>query len=499
MSVPAADEFHCASLNYKSGTAEGEAESQRCNEKNRFICELPESEWDDWSSYSWSTCDQPCGLGSQFKERNCRVIQGKNTCPNSETERRAYRSCTLGPCKECCSKIYVTASGIALKTQYGAFGDYFEISGTCDELKGIEGCNTEECQCNGRSVWIQKEHASGKQIMDRNYYLYFFTGEGRGKWAIAQSINAKNYILVKKSAQACPHTDDEIRWQYRSSKGHLENDDQSLDVGCVGECILSNTNDHAIGEELKLKDGAETESARFQFQMGKIGLSVKSIIMQTQVLRNAMFEGDFSPYRSGNMDNIESCRAICQEKSNCVAFQWFNVDTSKSQKDNCKLFRMIDLKPSKLTDFTLNGISRDPDYRIEILGMRETDQDSLTEKCARGFLPYGENCIGIERVIEVSKEEAITACNSVKQGIRLAALTTDDVNFVRKEIEADTIGNQRFFISNVTSESWNSENDILLIKENGIYDGENSSNQILEKPHFFICKYPWKTGKLSIE
>ena len=37
----------------------------------------------------------------------------------------------------------------------------------------------------------------------------------------------------------------------------------------VGECIISHTNYHTIGSEPKLKEGAETEVARLQFQMGK--------------------------------------------------------------------------------------------------------------------------------------------------------------------------------------------------------------------------------------
>ena len=36
----------------------------------------------------------------------------------------------------------------------------------------------------------------------------------------------------------------------------------------VGECILTQTNNNTIGSTIKLKDGAETEVARFQYQMG---------------------------------------------------------------------------------------------------------------------------------------------------------------------------------------------------------------------------------------
>ena len=93
-------------------------------------------------------------------------------------------------------------------------------------------------------------------------------------------------LLTKASAQPCPHTDDGVPWKYRSTKGRMENDDRSLDLGCgkeaylftnslywvclsVGECILSHSNQHTIGSEPKLKEGAETEVARLQFQMGK--------------------------------------------------------------------------------------------------------------------------------------------------------------------------------------------------------------------------------------
>ena len=57
-------------------------------------------------------------------------------------------------------------------------------------------------------------------------------GEGLGKWVIADTINAKNYVLAKKSAQPCPHADDDVRWQFRDSKQQLKLTDKSLDVGC---------------------------------------------------------------------------------------------------------------------------------------------------------------------------------------------------------------------------------------------------------------------------
>ena len=45
---------------------------------NLIICFL-ESEWAQWSSFSWSICDQPCGTGIRFKERKCQKGKGKST------------------------------------------------------------------------------------------------------------------------------------------------------------------------------------------------------------------------------------------------------------------------------------------------------------------------------------------------------------------------------------------------------------------------------------
>ena len=42
-------------------------------------------------------------------------------------------------------------------------------------------------------------------------------------------------LLTKASAQPCPHTDDGVPWKYRSTKGRMENDDRSLDLGCGKE------------------------------------------------------------------------------------------------------------------------------------------------------------------------------------------------------------------------------------------------------------------------
>ena len=208
---------------------------------------------------------------------------------------------------DCCSKVYVSSSGNALKHRYDAFGNYYEIkpgSEGCERLKDVPGCDPSgktvilhfscilnslilsECLCNGRTVWIQREHISGKVINERQHFLYFFVGDGLGQWSIAQTLNAANFLIGKESVNLCPHANDEIRWKYLSYRGTIENDDRSLDVGCgkfrhflllkgyhlkflVGECILTQTNNNTIGSKIKLKDGAETEVARFQYQMGK--------------------------------------------------------------------------------------------------------------------------------------------------------------------------------------------------------------------------------------
>ena len=45
-------------------------------------------------------------------------------------------------------------------------------------------------------------------------------------------------LLTKASAQPCPHTDDGVPWKYRSTKGRMENDDRSLDLGCGKEAYF---------------------------------------------------------------------------------------------------------------------------------------------------------------------------------------------------------------------------------------------------------------------
>ena len=60
---------------------------------------LSESEWADWSTASWSVCDASCGKGTKFRERKCKEIEGKRTCPLAETQGREEKQCTLGPCK----------------------------------------------------------------------------------------------------------------------------------------------------------------------------------------------------------------------------------------------------------------------------------------------------------------------------------------------------------------------------------------------------------------
>ena len=61
--------------------------------------------------------------------------------------------------------------------------------------------------------------------------LYYDT-DGAGKWVVSESINQGQPLLIKASAQSCPHTDDGVPWKYRSTKGRVENDDPSLDLGC---------------------------------------------------------------------------------------------------------------------------------------------------------------------------------------------------------------------------------------------------------------------------
>ena len=150
--------------------------TKNCAKEQRFICELPgnlfsslvfvnqspigvcqtESEWAEWSSASWSVCDAACGFGTKFRERKCRDIGGKRTCPMAETLGREEKQCTLGPCKgfsdgyvesrnnyffsECCSKVYIAARGVALKAQYNLLGDYYQMT-HCAELEKKEGCD----------------------------------------------------------------------------------------------------------------------------------------------------------------------------------------------------------------------------------------------------------------------------------------------------------------------------------------------------------------------
>ena len=148
----------------------------------------------------------------------------------------------------------MTSSGIALKHQYDTFGNYYEIkpgSEGCEKLKGVPGCDqsgrkivqsrstyflnllySSECQCNGRSVWIQREHISGKVLNERQHFLYYFPDTGLGHWSISLTLNAANYLIGKDSVHLCPHDGNEIRWKYLSYRGKYENDDRSLDVGC---------------------------------------------------------------------------------------------------------------------------------------------------------------------------------------------------------------------------------------------------------------------------
>ena len=45
---------------------------------------------------------------------------------------------------DCCSKVYVSSSGKALRHRYDAFGNYYEIkpgSIGCEHLKDVPGCD----------------------------------------------------------------------------------------------------------------------------------------------------------------------------------------------------------------------------------------------------------------------------------------------------------------------------------------------------------------------
>ena len=51
-----------------------------------------------------------------------------------------------------------------------------------------------------------------------------------------------------------------------------------------------------------------------------------------------------------------------------MAFEWYTIATSH---DNCKTYRINDLKQKKLVSMSIHGIVQNPDYVIEILGARE--------------------------------------------------------------------------------------------------------------------------------
>ena len=80
--------------------------------KQKFLPKLIflklESEWADWSTATWSVCDAPCGPGTKYRERKCKDIGGKRTCPMGREgrERREERRCTLGPCEGLINKAH---------------------------------------------------------------------------------------------------------------------------------------------------------------------------------------------------------------------------------------------------------------------------------------------------------------------------------------------------------------------------------------------------------
>ena len=43
---------------------------------------------------------------------------------------------------DCCSKVYISARGPALKSQYHLLGDYYEMT-DCEKLKDMAGCDFE--------------------------------------------------------------------------------------------------------------------------------------------------------------------------------------------------------------------------------------------------------------------------------------------------------------------------------------------------------------------
>ena len=54
-----------------------------------------------------------------------------------------------------------------------------------------------------------------------------------------------------------------------------------------------------------------------------------------------------------------------------MAYEWFTKETGR---DNCKTYRINDLKQQKLVAAAIHGIVQHPDYVIEILGAREKNQ-----------------------------------------------------------------------------------------------------------------------------
>ena len=68
-----------------------------------------------------------------------------------------------------------------------------------------------------------------------------------------------------------------------------------------------------------------------------------------------------------HLKNLPARWSFCNCFS-CVAYEWF---TKKTEQDNCKTYRMNDLKQKKLVSVEINGIIQHPDYIIEVLGARE--------------------------------------------------------------------------------------------------------------------------------
>ena len=58
-----------------------------------------------------------------------------------------------------------------------------------------------------------------------------------------------------------------------------------------------------------------------------------------------------------------------------MAYEWFTK--KETGHDNCKIYRMNDLKQKKLASVAIHGIIQHPEYVIEVLGAREKKTGAL--------------------------------------------------------------------------------------------------------------------------